>query len=75
MAVTCPICGEELTTDADVRAHEHELPRAWENTGAGFDCPECGARFDEEEELVAHQATAHADGTPPDVADRASRAD
>jgi hypothetical protein len=63
MAVRCPVCGEELEGERAVRDHEHEVPAAWQGAGAGFECPECGARFDEQEELVAHQAT-HASPGP-----------
>lgn len=62
MTTTCPICGDELTTDEELRAHDHAMPTPWEHAGAGFECPECGAAFDEQEELVAHQGTAHAGG-------------
>lgn len=72
MSTTCPICGAELATDDEIREHEHDMPRAWENAGAGFQCPTCGEMFDEEDELVAHQATAHAGGAAePDDAGRA----
>lgn len=59
MAVRCPVCGETFETDRELEEHEHDLPDAWEGAGAGFECPECGAMFSEEEALVAHQATAH----------------
>lgn len=62
MPATCPICGEVLATEDDVRAHDHAMPPAWEHAGAGSECPECGMSFDEQEELVAHQGAEHASG-------------
>jgi uncharacterized C2H2 Zn-finger protein len=59
MSIRCPVCGEAFETDAEFEQHEHDLPDAWRNTGAGFTCPACGAMFSEQEELVAHEGTAH----------------
>ncbi len=59
MALRCPVCGQELEDEEDLRAHEHELPSAWQETGAGFACPTCGAEFDDEEALISHEATVH----------------
>ncbi|MFB3738953.1 MAG: hypothetical protein ACE14W_08310 [Candidatus Velamenicoccus archaeovorus] len=42
-----------------MQRHDHEMPAAWEESGAGFSCPTCGAGFDSEEDLVAHQAMGH----------------
>jgi predicted RNA-binding Zn-ribbon protein involved in translation (DUF1610 family) len=75
MTMTCPVCGETFEDDEKVRNHDHEMPIAWQNSGAGFQCPVCGAMVDEEEDLIAHEAAAHAGGTAPPGADRAERAE
>ncbi len=71
MAVRCPVCDEEFSTERELAAHEHhEMPEAWEESGAGFSCGVCGESFDEEEELVRHQATRHEGDAGPSVAER-----
>jgi hypothetical protein len=57
--VTCSVCGEVLHSDAEVADHQHEIPLAWENAGAGFECPICRLWFDSEDDLMKHQATGH----------------
>jgi len=59
VTVTCPVCGKELERD-QIAEHEHEIPIGWEEAGAGFECPIDHQLFDTEEELVQHEATAHA---------------
>jgi predicted RNA-binding Zn-ribbon protein involved in translation (DUF1610 family) len=59
VTVTCPVCGAELEGREAIEAHEHEIPLAWEDAGAGFQCPTCGEWFSSEEELVVHEATVH----------------
>lgn len=59
MAVRCAVCGEDLETEAGLGAHHHERPASWEVSGARFSCPSCGAAFDGEEDLVAHEAMEH----------------
>lgn len=39
--------------------HDHEVPATAEHAGAGFACPGCGRLFDQEEDLVRHQAEEH----------------
>jgi predicted RNA-binding Zn-ribbon protein involved in translation (DUF1610 family) len=65
MTVRCPVCGEELESEAGLDAHDHEVPVIVERAGAGFACPTCGRQFDGEEELVAHEAEGHADAGGP----------
>lgn len=59
MAVRCPVCGEELADETELAHHDHEIPAAWHESGAGFTCPTCGAEFDSEEALIEHEATGH----------------
>jgi uncharacterized C2H2 Zn-finger protein len=59
MPVSCPVCGDTFETDDQLAEHDHEMPIPWRDTGAGFECPGCGAMFDQQEDLVAHQAAGH----------------
>jgi uncharacterized C2H2 Zn-finger protein len=58
--ITCPECGDTFPTRAEFEQHEHAQPLAWEHATVNFPCEECGAAFDEADELITHQATAHA---------------
>ena len=62
--VRCPVCGEELETDEEMDAHDHEIPVAMRHAGPGFPCPICGRSFDAEEHLVEHMAQ-HAGAEAP----------
>lgn len=69
MAVRCPVCDEEFSSEQELAAHEHhEMPAAWEESGAGFTCGVCGESFDEEEDLIRHQATSHEGDAGPSAA-------
>jgi endogenous inhibitor of DNA gyrase (YacG/DUF329 family) len=61
MTVRCPVCGEELESEAELDVHDHEVPVIVEGAGAGFACPTCGRQFDREEQLIAHEAEGHPD--------------
>ena len=63
--VRCLVCGEELETDEEMDAHDHEIPVALRNAGSGFPCPICGGSFDAEEHLVEHMALEHAGAEAP----------
>jgi predicted RNA-binding Zn-ribbon protein involved in translation (DUF1610 family) len=71
MAVKCPVCGEVLETEEEMDAHDHEIPLALRNAGAGFTCPICGEEFDSAEHLVEHEAT-HVKGEEPESAPESS---
>lgn len=62
---TCPYCGAEFTTEAELLAHiaaQHpeEPPEVW------YTCPHCGATFTTEEELLAHIELEHPEVPPPE---------
>lgn len=59
MSVRCPVCGEELATDAELTRHDHHVPGSLERSGAGFSCHACGAELDSEDDLLTHEITVH----------------
>jgi predicted RNA-binding Zn-ribbon protein involved in translation (DUF1610 family) len=58
-AFTCPQCGDTFPTEAELSAHEHSMPLAWERGSTPFTCTDCGVSFDEPDELLTHQSEAH----------------
>lgn len=70
MTVRCEQCGQEFEHVEALRAHEHAAPGGLEG-GASFECPTCGEAFLQEDDLIEHEATDHADlpaGNDPDRA-------
>ena len=59
--LTCPECGDVFPTREELEAHDHSMPLAWEHGSTPFECPSCGVRFDEADQLINHQAATHPD--------------
>ena len=57
---TCSGCGDTFPSRVELDAHSHSMPLAWERGSTPFECGECGISFDEADELITHQASAHA---------------
>jgi len=68
--LTCPECGDTFPTREELDRHDHVMPLAWERGSSSFDCPICGARFDEADQLVTHQASAHPGERAPEMGER-----